>query len=125
MRRSVVTGIGVVSPGGVTRDSFWEFIISGKTATRRITFFDPSQFRSQMAAEAEFDPIAAGLDSQEIRRMDRYVQFAIAAATEAMQDSGLELDQIDRDRLGVSLGSAVGGTIYLENEYVAVSNHGQ
>jgi minimal PKS ketosynthase (KS/KS alpha) len=121
----VVTGIGVVSPGGVTRDSFWEFITSGRTATRRITFFDPSQFRSQIAAEADFDPVAAGLDSQEIRRMDRYVQFAIAAATEAMRDSGLDLEQIDRDRLGVSLGSAVGGTMYLEADYVAVSNHGK
>src|SRR5262249_61256615 len=95
------------------------------TATRRTTFFDPSQFRSQSAAEADFDPAAAGLDSQEIRRMDRYVQFAIAAAMEAMRDSGLDLEQIDRDRLGVSLGSAVGGTMDLEADYVAVSNHGK
>ena len=125
MRRTAVTGVGVVAPGGPTRDTFWECITAGRTATRRITFFDPSGFRSQVAAEADFDPHAAGLDDQEIRRMDRYIQFAVAAAIEAMKDSALDLDQVDRDRMGVSLGSAVGGTMYLEEDYVAVSNRGK
>src|SRR5262249_11068346 len=125
MRRSAVTGVGVVAPGGVTRDKFWECITAGRTATRRITFFDPSGFRSQIAAEADFDPRAAGLTDQEIRRMDRYIQFTVAAAMEAMKESGLPLDKIDHDRMGVTLGSAVGGTMYLEDDYVAVSNHGQ
>src|SRR5262245_27780824 len=125
MRRTAVTGVGVVAPGGVTRDKFWETITAGRTATRRITFFDASGFRSQIAAEADFNPRAAGLTEQEIRRMDRYVQFAVAAGIEAMKESGLNLEQVDRDRVGVSLGSAVGGTTYLENEYVAVSNRGQ
>jgi minimal PKS ketosynthase (KS/KS alpha) len=124
LRRSVVTGIGVVAPGGVTREAFWELITSGRTATRRISFFDPSGFRSQVAAECEFDPAAAGLTPQEIRRMDRYVQFAAAASIEAMTDSGLDLEQVDRDAMGVTLGSAVGGTTYLEQEYVAVSDGG-
>jgi minimal PKS ketosynthase (KS/KS alpha) len=125
MRRSAVTGVGVVAPGGVTRDKFWECITAGRTATRRITFFDPSGFRSQIAAEADFDPKAAGLNDQEIRRMDRYIQFTVAAAMEAMKDSALPLDKVDHDRMAVTLGSAVGGTMYLENDYVAVSNHGQ
>jgi len=125
MRRTAVTGVGVVAPGGPTRDTFWECITAGRTATRRITFFDPSGFRSQIAAEADFDPHAAGLDDQEIRRMDRYIQFAVAAALEAMNDSALDLDQVDHDRMGVSLGSAVGGTMYLEEDYVAVSNRGK
>ncbi|HXG12817.1 MAG TPA: beta-ketoacyl-[acyl-carrier-protein] synthase family protein [Gemmataceae bacterium] len=125
MRRTVVTGVGVVAPGGVTRDKFWEMITAGRTATRRITFFDPSGFRSQIAAECDFDPRAAGLNEQEIRRMDRYIQFAVAAATEAMAESRLDLEKVDRDRLGVSMGSAVGGTTYLENDYVVVSNRGQ
>ncbi len=55
-RRTVVTGIGVVAPGGVTRDAFWELLTAGRTATRRITFFDPADFRSQIAAECDFDP---------------------------------------------------------------------
>jgi minimal PKS ketosynthase (KS/KS alpha) len=124
MRRSAVTGIGAVAPGGVTRDSFWEMITAGRTATRGITFFDPSGFRSQIAAEADFDPRAAGLTEQEITRMDRYIQFAAAAGMEAITDSALDLEQVDHDRMAVALGSAVGGTMYLEDDYVAVSNRG-
>ena len=125
MRRTAVTGVGVVAPGGVTRDAFWETITAGRTATRRITFFDASGFRSQVAAEADFDPHEAGLSEHEARRMDRYIQFAAAAATEAITDSGLPLEEADRDRMGVSLGSAVGGTMILEEGYVAVSDRGR
>jgi minimal PKS ketosynthase (KS/KS alpha) len=125
MRRTAVTGIGVVAPGGVTRDAFWDTVTSGRTATRKITFFDPSGFRSQIAAECDFDPRAAGLEEDEIARMDRYVQFAAAAAMEAVRDSGLDLGQVDRERMGVTLGSAVGGTTLLEIDYVAVSDSGK
>jgi minimal PKS ketosynthase (KS/KS alpha) len=125
VRRTAITGIGVVAPGGVTRESFWDQITSGRTATRGITFFDASGFRSQIAAEADFDPVAAGLDEHEKRRQDRYIQFATASAIEATTDSGLDLDSVDRERVGVCLGSAVGGTVVLEDGYVAVSNHGQ
>jgi minimal PKS ketosynthase (KS/KS alpha) len=125
VRRTAITGIGVVAPGGVTRESFWDQITSGRTATRGITFFDASGFRSQIAAEADFDPLAAGLDEHEKRRQDRYIQFATASAIEATTDSGLDLDSLDRERVGVCLGSAVGGTVVLEDGYVAVSNHGQ
>src|SRR5687768_12227091 len=125
MRRTAVTGVGVVAPGGTDREAFWERITSGRTATRKITFFDPSGFRSQIAAEADFDPHAAGLDHQEVRRMDRYVQFAVAAAIEAVNDAGLDLEGVDRERMAVALGSAVGGTTLLEEDYVAASNHGE
>jgi minimal PKS ketosynthase (KS/KS alpha) len=124
VRRSAVTGIGAVAPGGVTRDAFWEMITAGRTATRGITFFDPAGFRSQIAAEADFDPHAAGLTDQEIARMDRYIQFAAAAGMEAVADAALDLEQVNRDRMAVALGSAVGGTMYLEDDYVAVSNRG-
>jgi minimal PKS ketosynthase (KS/KS alpha) len=125
MRRTAVTGVGVVAPGGVGREAFWEEITSGRTATRKITFFDASGFRSQIAAECDFDPKQAGLAEDEIERMDRYVQFAVASAIEAMADSGLELDSVDRERMGVTLGSAVGGTTLLEVDYVAVSDSGK
>ncbi|BCJ56728.1 beta-ketoacyl-[acyl-carrier-protein] synthase family protein [Micromonospora endophytica] len=124
-RRTMVTGIGVVAPGGVTRDRFWKNITEGRTATRRITFFDPSPFRSQIAAECDFDPDAAGLTPQQRRRADRYVQFALACAAEAVADSGLDLTDADRDRAGVVLGTAVGGTMALEQEYVTVSDSGR
>jgi minimal PKS ketosynthase (KS/KS alpha) len=124
-RRTAVTGVGVVAPGGCTREAFWEAITAGRTATRRITFFDASGFRSQIAAECDFDPLAAGLSEHEARRMDRYIQFAVAAAIEAVADSALELESADLDRTGVTLGSAVGGTMALEDGYVAVSNRGR
>ena len=124
-RRTAVTGIGVVAPGGVTRKDFWALITEGRTATRRITFFDPGPFRSQVAAECDFDPAAAGLSPREIRRADRYVQFALAAAAEAVADSGLDLGEADRERAGVVMGSAVGGTTALEAEYVVASDHGR
>jgi minimal PKS ketosynthase (KS/KS alpha) len=115
----------VVAPGGVNREAFWEQITAGRTATRKITAFDPSGFRSQIAAEADFDPLAAGLEEHERRRQDRYIQFATAAALEATADSGLDLEEVDHDRMAVSLGSAVGGTVILEDGFVAVSNRGQ
>nr|WP_042191460.1 beta-ketoacyl-[acyl-carrier-protein] synthase family protein [Kibdelosporangium sp. MJ126-NF4]CEL20096.1 Polyketide beta-ketoacyl synthase WhiE-KS [Kibdelosporangium sp. MJ126-NF4]CTQ97320.1 Polyketide beta-ketoacyl synthase WhiE-KS [Kibdelosporangium sp. MJ126-NF4] len=124
-RRVVVTGVGVVAPGGVTRKAFWACLTEGRTATRRISLFDASTFRSQVAAECDFDPVEAGLSVREIRRSDRYVQFALAAAGEAIVDSGLEFDEDLQDRTGVVLGSAVGGTTALENEYVVLSDVGK
>ena len=115
----------MVAPGGLDREAFWEQITSGRTATKKITAFDPSGFRSQIAAEADFDPLRAGLDEHERVRQDRYIQFATAAALEATADSGLDFEQVDHDRMGVSLGSAVGGTVILEDGFVAVSNRGQ
>ncbi|MFL6075752.1 MAG: beta-ketoacyl-[acyl-carrier-protein] synthase family protein [Mycobacteriales bacterium] len=124
-RRTVVTGIGVVAPGGVTRKDFWSLITEGRTATRRITAFDPAPFRSQIAAEADFDPAAAGLSPREVRRADRFVQFGLAASAEALEEAGLLLDPERLARAGVAMGSAVGGTITLEDEYVVASNAGQ
>jgi minimal PKS ketosynthase (KS/KS alpha) len=120
----VITGIGVVAPGGVGREQFCAQLTEGRTATRRISFFDPAGFRSQIAAECDFDPVRAGLSLEEADRMDRYVQFAAVAAIEAIADSRLDLEHADHDRLGVSMGSAVGGTTYLEVDYVSASNHG-
>ncbi|MFI0717622.1 beta-ketoacyl-[acyl-carrier-protein] synthase family protein [Streptomyces sp. NPDC021224] len=129
-RRIVVTGIGVVAPGGATRKAFWQMLTDGRTATRRISLFNPAQFRSQLAAEVDFDPLAAGLTRQEVFRNDRSVQFALVAADEAVADSGLELDAagpggVDHDRMAVCLGSAVGASTRLEDEYVVASDGGR
>jgi 3-oxoacyl-(acyl-carrier-protein) synthase len=125
MRRAVVTGVGVVAPGGPSREEFWARITDGKPAIRRISCFDPSAYRSQVAAECDFDPAAYGLSPREVRRTDRFVQMALASAQEAVADSGLDLNAVDGDRMGVSLGSAVGATITLEDEYVVASDHGR
>ncbi|HKS44423.1 MAG TPA: beta-ketoacyl-[acyl-carrier-protein] synthase family protein [Amycolatopsis sp.] len=124
-RRVVITGIGVLAPGGVGAKNFWSMLIDGRTATRALTFFDASPFRSRVAAEVDFDPESHGLSPQEIRRMDRAAQFAVVATGEAVADSGLELGQLDPARLGVAIGSAVGATMGLENEYRVVSDGGR
>src|SRR5215469_3767644 len=95
IRRAAVTGIGVVAPAGANRKTFWETITAGRTATGRITLFNPTGFRSQIAAECDFDPHGAGLTLEDVKRMDRMVQFAVVAASEAMKDSGLDLDAVD------------------------------
>jgi 3-oxoacyl-(acyl-carrier-protein) synthase len=125
MRRTVVTGIGVVAPGGASREEFWSRIVDGKPAIRRISTFDPAGYRSQLAAECDFRPADHGLTPRQVRRTDRFVQFALACASEALADSGLDPSRVNPDRAGVSLGSAVGATITLEDEYVVASDHGR
>jgi act minimal PKS ketosynthase (KS/KS alpha) len=124
-RRVVITGIGVIAPGGVGTKAFWELLTSGRTATRRISFFDASQFRSQIAGEADFDPAGHGLSLQERRRMDRATQFAVVCAREAVADSGLSGTDHDVYRTGVAVGSAVGCTMGLDQEYAVVSDTGR
>ncbi|WP_327698569.1 beta-ketoacyl-[acyl-carrier-protein] synthase family protein [Streptomyces sp. NBC_00459] len=124
-RRVVITGIEVLAPGGVGRRPFWDMLSEGRTATRGITFFDPSQFRSQVAAEMDFDPEQHGLAPQEIRRMDRAAQFAVVAARGAVADSGIDLAAHDPYRVGVTIGSAVGATTGLDEEYRIVSDGGR
>jgi act minimal PKS ketosynthase (KS/KS alpha) len=124
-RRVVVTGIGVRAPGAIGSKDFWELLVSGRTATRRISFFDPSPFRSQIAGEADFDPVAEGLSPREIRRMDRATQFAVACTRDAVADSGLETGSLDPHRTGVSLGSAVASATSLEAEYLVMSDAGK
>jgi act minimal PKS ketosynthase (KS/KS alpha) len=124
-RRVAITGIGVRAPGGGSTKEFWELISSGTTATRTISLFDASAFRSQIAAECDFDPAAEGLTPQEIRRMDRVAQLAVAAAREALTDSGLGPGELDPLRTGVSVGSAIGSTMSLDREYNVLSDGGR
>ncbi|MFC6067907.1 beta-ketoacyl-[acyl-carrier-protein] synthase family protein [Streptomyces ochraceiscleroticus] len=124
-RRVAITGIGVLAPGGVGTKNFWSLLSEGRTATRAITFFDASSFRSRVAAEIDFDPELHGLSPQEIRRMDRAAQFAVVAAREALGDSGLEFADLDPYRTGVTVGSAVGATMGLDTEYRTVSDGGR
>jgi act minimal PKS ketosynthase (KS/KS alpha) len=124
-RRVVITGVGVLAPGGIGVKNFWSLLSEGRTATRRVSFFDPTPFRSQVAAEIDFDPELFGLGPQEIRRMDRSTQLAAVAVDEAVTDSGIDFARTDPYRVGVSLGSAVGATMGLDREYRVVSDGGR
>lgn len=124
-RKAVITGIGVVAPGGIGKEAFWRRLVSAETATRTITQFDASAHRCRVAAECDFDPLQHGLDPQQARRTDRVAQLAMASAIEAIADSGLVLDGELAERAGVAIGSAVGGTTTMEREYAVLSNGGR
>jgi minimal PKS ketosynthase (KS/KS alpha) len=123
-RRVAVTGIGVVAPGGIGVKSFWDLLTAGRTATRGISLFDPTGFRSRIAAECDFDPYAQGL-AEPHTALDRHVQFGLVAAREAAEDAGLLDAAADPWRTSVVMGTAVGSTTALEDGYVAVSDRGR
>jgi len=125
-RRVVITGVGVVSPNGIGKNACWEGMINGVSAVKKVTEFDVSQFNTKIAAQVrDFDPVKLGLNKEEARRMDRYVQFAVVSAKEAMEDSGLDLNVIDKTRIGVSLANAICGTKYMEEEFALVTDSGK
>src|ERR1035437_3989129 len=109
-RRVVVTGLGVVTPLGHQVDTFWANLIAGQCGIARIARFDPSQFDCQIAAEVkDFDPLPAFPTPKEIRRTDRFSQFGVHAGAQALRDSGLDLNRVNRDEIGVFIGSGIGG----------------
>ena len=108
--RVVVTGLGAVTPLGHQVDTFWTDLLNGKCGVDKITRFDASQYDAKIAAEVkDFDPLPALPSPKEIRRTDRFAQFAVHAARQAWRDSGLDFDRVDRDQIGVFIGSGIGG----------------
>ena len=109
-RRVVATGLGVVSPLGNDLEKFWNSLLAGDCGVDKISSFDASGFDTQVAAEVKnFDPTPAFPSPKEIRRADRFAQFAIYAGWQALLDSGLDLEKVNRDEVGVFLGSGIGG----------------
>jgi 3-oxoacyl-[acyl-carrier-protein] synthase II len=108
-RRVVVTGLGCISPVGNNVKETWESILAGKSGAAMITHFDASKHKTRFAAEVKgFDPVAL-LSVREARKMDRFTQFAAAVAIEALDQAGLKIDESNRDRVGVVIGTAIGG----------------
>ena len=115
-RRVVITGLGAITPIGHGKEGLWQGVLAGRSAVRRIESFDTSSYRSQIAAEIPDFDAASLVGSQQHKRLDRYSQFALVAAQQAWQDAGLGASHLDRERIGVSLGSALGGIAMAELE---------
>ena len=113
-RRVVVTGLGVVSPVGIGVQPAWSNLIAGKSGITRITKFDPSKFSSQVAGEVKDFDVSQYLPAKEARRMDTFIQYGLAAAIEAVKDSGIEATEENAERIGVSIGSGIGGIQLIE-----------
>ncbi len=115
-RRVVVTGLGVVSPVGLNVPDFWSNLVSGKSGVDNITYFDTEQYDTKFAAELKgFDPLNY-MDRKLSQRVDPFTQYALAASAEAVTDSGLNFENIDRERAGVVYGSGIGGMWTYHNQ---------
>lgn len=123
-RRVVITGIGAVTPVGNDAVKFWDSIKNGKCGIDVIKSFDTTDFKAKLAAEVkDFNP-EDYMEKKEAKRMDRFSQFAIAAASQAVEDSKMDLESINRERLGVILGSGIGGIATIEEQHTKLMEKG-
>lgn len=123
-KRVAITGIGVISPVGIGKDSFWEALKAGRSGIGPVTRFATDGFPTRIAGEVKgFDP-AAYMDKRDIKRMDRFAQYAVAASKMAVADAGLELEKEERERIGVVLGTGIGGTETFEEQHQILLERG-
>lgn len=116
-RRVVLTGVGAVTPVGNNIKDFWKSLIEGKTGVARLTAFDPSPFNSQIAAEIKGFDASKYMNPKQERRLDEFVKYAIGAAKMAIEDTGLDLENVAREKAGVYIGSGIGGLHTIEDEH--------
>ncbi|MCQ2243561.1 MAG: beta-ketoacyl-ACP synthase II [Bacteroidaceae bacterium] len=116
LKRVVVTGLGAVTPLGNDKDTTWENLVKGVSGAAPITQFDCSQFKTQFACEVKDLDMNKYFDRKEARKLDRYTQLAMIAADEAVQDSGMDLETVNKNRIGVVLGVGIGGMNTFESE---------
>ena len=110
LRRVVITGIGTINPLGNNIEEFFTNLNNGVSGAGPITRFDASLFKTKFACEVkDFDPTNFGIDRKEARKLDRFCQFAMIATDEAIKDSALDVDSLDKDKVGVIVGSGIGG----------------
>ena len=116
LKRVVVTGLGAVTPLGNNTEDTWNNLVAGVSGAAPITLFDASQFKTQFACEVKDLKVNDYIDRKEARKMDRYAQLAIISAMQAIQDSGMNLEEIDKNRVGVIYGVGIGGIKTFEEE---------
>ncbi|HEX2835502.1 MAG TPA: beta-ketoacyl-ACP synthase II [Thermoanaerobaculia bacterium] len=123
-RRVVVTGLGMISPLGVGNEATWQGLVEGRSGIGRITKFDASAYSAQIAGEVRgFDP-EQWIDKKEVKKSDTFIHYALATATMAVQDSGLEMSKEDGDRVGVIIGSGIGGLPLIEQMHTKLLERG-
>ena len=115
-RRVVVTGIGALTPIGNTREAFWDGLVSGTSGAGPISNFDASKFKTQFACEIKNFDAQEYFERKELRKMDRFTQYAMVASDEAVHDAGLDFEKVDNARVGVIWGSGIGGLETFQNE---------
>ena len=123
-RRVVVTGLGIVSPVGNTIPEAWDNLVAGRSGIARITRFDPSPFTAQIGGEVKDFDVGQYLNPKEARRMDVFIQFGMAAGIQAMRDSGIEVTEANAERIGVNIGSGIGGLPLIEETHTLLMESG-
>ncbi len=118
LRRVVVTGLGALTPVGNNIQEYWNGLINGVSGAAPITHFDASKFKTQFACEVKNFNAEDFIDRKEVRRMDKYAQYALVASEEAIQDANFNMDQLDKDRVGVIWGSGIGGLETFQQEVI-------
>ena len=116
LKRVVVTGLGALTPIGNNIEEYWEGLVNGKSGAAPITYFDASKFKTQFACELKNFEVTDFLHRKEARKMDRFTQYAMVASDEAIKDSGVDLDKLDKSRVGVIWGAGIGGLETFQNE---------
>lgn len=124
MERVVITGMGVISPLGNQVDHFWNSLVQGKSGISLIDTFDTSRHKTKIAGIVRDFDAEGRFGRKEVRRMDRFCQYALAATEEALADSGIQLDQVDRERMGVYVGSGIGGVQTLLEQHSVLKDRG-
>ncbi len=123
-RRVVVTGLGIISPVGNTIPEAWDNVIAGRSGIARITRFDPEPFASHMAGEVRNFDVGQYLNPKEARRMDLFIQYGMAAGIQAIRDSGIEVTEANAERIGINIGSGIGGLPLIEETHQLVADSG-
>jgi 3-oxoacyl-[acyl-carrier-protein] synthase II len=122
--RVVITGVGAVTPIGIGKEAFWDSLKNGRSGVGRLTFFDTTDYPCKIDAEVKAFQAENYIDKKNIRRMDRFTQFAYAAADMAVRDAGLDTAKVDPDRVGVIVGSGIGGLSTIEEEHIVLRDRG-
>lgn len=124
MKRVVITGLGAITPIGIGKDKYWDSLVNGRSGIGQISRFDTSEFTSKIGAEVKDFEASDYMDKKEARRMDRFSQFAVAASKLAFDDSKIDLENTNLDRVGVVVGAGIGGMETLEKEFDKLKDRG-